>query len=99
MKINSYIVGAVSGAISAVVLPISYKNYQISQDVIRSLESDDTLFGLSNAPSIPIWYDNLLRAKIFLGIGGFLLAAGLFLIFFGLWKDSRKAVRKDTAAK
>ena len=89
MKINSYIVGAISGAASAVILPISYKNYRLAKEVIRSLESDDTLFGLSNAPSIPIWHDNLFSAKIFLAVGGFLLAAGVFLIFLGFWKDRK----------
>ena len=90
MKINSYIVGAISGAVSAVVLPISYKNYQLAKDVIRSLESDDTLFGLSNAPSIPIWHENLFRSKVFLGVGGFLLVAGVLLILFGFWKDRKQ---------
>ena len=94
MKINSYIVGALSAALSAVVLPISYKNYRLAVDVIRSLESDDTLFGLSNAPSIPIWRDNLFRAKIFIGVGGFLLAAGILLIFWGFWKDRKKRISK-----
>ena len=91
MRINMVIGGGACAAVGLTLTIVEIKGYQLATQIIRDLRWDNPLFGDSNAPSIPIWLNNLRWAKIMLAVGIILLIAGTAVTVYGLLTNPGEA--------
>ncbi|MBR2259668.1 MAG: hypothetical protein IJ899_20495 [Blautia sp.] len=90
MRINMVIGGGTVAAVGLTLTIVEFKGYRLATQIIKDLRWDNPLFGDSNAPSIPIWLNNLRLAKIMLVVGIILLLAGIGVTIYGLFTNPRE---------